>query len=39
MARRQVRPPRDYSDNDSDDIAKNNESSGESPIGGPANTH
>jgi cell division protease FtsH len=39
MARRPVRPPRDYSDNDSDDIAKNSGASGESPIGGPANTH
>lgn len=39
MARRKVRPPRDYSDSDSDDIAKNSGTSGESPIGGPANTH
>jgi cell division protease FtsH len=39
MARRPVRPPRDCGDNDSDDIAKNSGASGESPIGGPANTH
>lgn len=39
MARRQVRPPRDYSDDDSSGFVKNNDPSGESPIGGPANTH
>jgi cell division protease FtsH len=39
MARRQVRPPREWNDDDFGGTTKNTDVSGESPIGGPANTH
>ncbi len=39
MARRPVRPPREWNDDDFTGSAKNNDVSGDSPIGGPANTH
>ncbi len=39
MARRQVRPPREWNDDDLGGTTKNTDVSGESPIGGPANTH
>lgn len=39
MARRPIRPPREWNDDDFSGFTKNNDSSGESPIGGPANTH
>jgi cell division protease FtsH len=39
MARRQVRPPREWNDDDFSGTTKNSDAPGESPIGGPANTH
>ena len=39
MARRPIRPPREWNDDDFGGFSKNNDPSGESPIGGPANTH
>jgi cell division protease FtsH len=39
MARRPVRPPREWNDDDFTGSAKNNDISGDNPIGGPANTH
>lgn len=39
MARRPVRPPREWNDDDFGGVSKNNDPSGESPIGGPASTH
>ena len=39
MARRQVRPPREWNDDDFGGTTKNDDPSGESPIGGPASTH
>jgi cell division protease FtsH len=39
MARRQVRPPREWNDDDFSGTTKNSDAPSESPIGGPANTH
>jgi cell division protease FtsH len=39
MARRPIRPPREWNDDDFSGSTKNSDVSGESPIGGPANTH
>lgn len=39
MARRPIRPPREWNDDDFSGTTKNSDVSGESPIGGPANTH
>jgi cell division protease FtsH len=39
MARRQVRPPREWNDDDFSGTTKNSDAPGENPIGGPANTH
>lgn len=39
MARRPVRPPREWNDDDFGGFTKNDDPSGESPIGGPASTH
>ncbi len=39
MARRPIRPPREWNDDDFTGTTKNNDPAGESPIGGPANTH
>lgn len=39
MARRPIRPPREWNDDDFTGSTKNNDVSGDSPIGGPANTH